>query len=176
MGTPSLQHEIKKRRAFESAAEEAYLNVLRTAAVLEAPFDRLFRAHGLSEATYNVLRILRGEKMSGNREGLACQEIGARVITRVPDMTRLLDRLEEAGLVARERSSEDRRVVLCRVTEAGLKRIATLDEPLKELHQAQLKRMSGADLKRLSELLTAARAAASEFESRGMNRSEDDPV
>lgn len=162
MPAASLQHEIKKRRAFDSPSEEAYLNVLRTAAVLSVPFERLFRSHGLSEATYNVLRILRGEHTGGNREGLACQEIGARVISRVPDMTRLLDRLESCGLVARERSSEDRRIVQCRVTEAGLKKLAALDAPLKLLHEAQLARMSAAELRQLSALLTEARASANE--------------
>jgi DNA-binding MarR family transcriptional regulator len=101
-----LQTEIKKRKPFESAAEEAYLNLLRTTTVLMADFDQLFRQYGVTEQQYNVLRILRGAG-----EPLPSLEVASRMITRVPDITRLVDRLETAGLVARRRCTEDRRVV-----------------------------------------------------------------
>lgn len=161
MTIPTLQHEIKKRRPFESRAEEAYLNLMRSAAVLAGPFERLFRTHGLSEATYNVLRILRGEMTGGNEAGLPCQEIAGRMIALVPDMTRLLDRLEHAGFVERERSIDDRRVVFSRITSKGLKSLESLDVPTATLLAEQFKHMQPAELRELSRLLEKARQAQS---------------
>ena len=159
-GTPVLKEEIKKRRPFDSPAEEAYLNLLRTAAVLAADFERLFKEHGLSEPKYNVLRILRGAKQNGefNGEGVPSLEIGDRMITRVPDITRLVDRLEADGLVRRRRCEEDRRVVWVEITPKGLKLLGDLDEPLARLHRAQLGHMTRQELGELSRLLEEARA------------------
>src|SRR5215217_7341850 len=147
-----LKDEIKKKKPFESPAEEAYLNLLRTTTVLAADFERLFKHAGLSEPQYNVLRILRGAAAgSGSgRVGLPCLEIGARMITRVPDVTRLVDRLEAAGLVERSRTSEDRRVVLVKITKKGLGAIAGLDVPLLEIHKRQMGHMTRAELDELS--------------------------
>ena len=148
-----LKDEIKKKRPFDSPGEEAYLNLLRTATVLAADFERLFKGAGLSEPQYNVLRILRG----AGGDGLPCLEVGSRMITRVPDVTRLVDRLEAAGLVERHRTSEDRRVVLVKITKKGLDAIAGLDEPLREVHRRQLGHMTRRDLEELSRLLVKAR-------------------
>jgi DNA-binding MarR family transcriptional regulator len=153
-----LKDEIKKKRPFERPEEEAYLNLLRTATLLVADFERQFKAAGVSEPQYNVLRILRG----AGGDGLPCSEIGERMITRVPDVTRLVDRLESAGLVVRNRTSEDRRVVRVKVTQKALDLLAGLDRPLAELHRRQLGHMTRAELDELSRLLVKARQPARE--------------
>lgn len=154
-----LKDEIKKRRPFDHPSEEAYLNLLRTHGVLYAEFERLFKSAGLSEAQYNVLRILRGAKQNGEYggQGVPSLEIGERLLTRVPDVTRLCDRLEAAGLVTRQRTAEDRRVVLVAVTEKGLGLLAKLDEPTVSLGRELLNHMSNAELTELSRLLVKAR-------------------
>src|SRR5205814_9158784 len=119
-----------------------FLNLIRTVEHLTRERDELFKAMGLSAEQYNVLRILRG---AGQR-GLPCSEIGARMLTRNPDMTRLLDKLESRGLVGRTRSTEDRRVVTSVIATAGLALLAELDVPLKELGLRQLSHMSQSDL------------------------------
>lgn len=151
----SLQEEIGKKRPFELPEEEAYLNVLRTAAVLNTPFARLLKSQGLSESTYNVLRILRGV----GPDGAACGLIRQRLIAQVPDVTRLIDRLVTLGQVKRDRTERDRRVVLNRITAKGLELLARLDEPLKRLHQSQCRHMAHAELQELSRLLTKIRNA-----------------
>lgn len=174
----SLQHEIGKRQPFDFPEQEAHLNILRTAGCLAMAFERLFRAHGLSEATYNALRILRGHTEhtsgsrsicdgkhdraaalpAGGRDGVPSQTIGEQLIAQVPDVTRLVDRLVERGLAERHRIDQDRRVVLVRITKAGLDLLAKLDGPVRELHLAQLGHMSRRDLQQLSQLLVKARA------------------
>ena len=156
MAATSLQHEIGKRKPFESPSQEAYLNLLRTASVLGVRIERTFKQHGLSEATYNILRILRGE-LNGGNDGVPCQVIGERLIAQVPDTTRLLDRLERAGLVKRSRTSQDRRVVLISITPKGLDLLAKLDKPLMDIHREQFGHMSKAELVDLSRLLVRAR-------------------
>src|SRR4051812_44515835 len=153
-----LKDEIKKKKPFDNPEEEAYLNLLRTTTVLAADFERLFKDVGLSEPQYNVLRILRGAGADGT--GLPCLEIAARMITRVPDITRLVDRLEAAGLVERARTSEDRRVVLVKITKKGLDAIAPLDPGLVEIHKRQMGHMTRKELDELSRLLVKAREPA----------------
>ena len=152
----SLGREIGKRRPFEVLEEEAMLNVVRTADVLQRELVDLFRPFELSQTQYNVLRILRGalEEAGG---GLACGEIARRMITRDPDITRLLDRLEKRGLIARGRDENDRRIVLARITRAGTKLLAGLDPRVAEAHKKRLGHMSREDLKQLIALLEAAR-------------------
>jgi DNA-binding MarR family transcriptional regulator len=156
-----LKDEIKKRRPFESLEQEVLLNLLRTAERLTRDFDDLMKSSELSRTQYNVLRILRGASAE-DPEGLACGEIAERMITRDPDMTRLLDRLEKRGLIARSRPSSDRRVVKARVTPEGLDAIAKLDEPLRAAHKRQLAHMSEHDLQTLSRLLEQARAKSTQ--------------
>jgi len=152
-----LKDEIKKKKPFDNPAEEAYLNLLRTTTMLAADFERLFKQAGLSEPQYNVLRILRGAGGGGTGLGLPCLEIASRMITRVPDITRLVDRLEAAGLVERSRTSEDRRVVLVKITKKGLDAIAPLDAPGVEMLKRLMGHMSRKELDELSRLLVKAR-------------------
>jgi DNA-binding MarR family transcriptional regulator len=152
----ALQHEIGKRHPFHSPEEEAHLNLLRTAVVLDAGHARLFKLYGLSASTYNILRILRGEAAAGN-EAIPMQTIGERLITRVPDVTRLVDRLERAGFVERCRTREDRRLVLVSITGPGLAALEALDTPLEQLLQQQFAHMTREELAQLSRLLVKAR-------------------
>jgi DNA-binding MarR family transcriptional regulator len=128
--------------------ETVFLDLLRTSDVLSRRIDYVLKDADLSSNQYNVLRILRGAP-----EGLACGEIGSRMITRDPDITRLLDRLEKRALISRCRESKDRRMVLTRITPAGLKLLAELDEPVQQAHRGQLGHMGKERLKALSELL-----------------------
>jgi DNA-binding MarR family transcriptional regulator len=154
--SPSLQHEIYKRQPFDSPEQEAFLNVLRTQAQLTADVEAALKPLGLSIATYNVLRILRG---AGDR-GRMCHEIGEHMVTRVPDVTRLVDRLEKEGRAVRERSSKDRRVVHVKITPMGESVLAQLDAPVMQVHKAHLGHLSAEELARLSELLVKARYPA----------------
>lgn len=148
-----LRSEIKQTKPFP-LDEEASLSVQRTAAELRQPAEALMKAHGLSASSYNVLRILRGS----HPHGLPCHEIASRMVFRVPDITRLTDRLIRMGLVERERSTQDRRVVLTRATRAGLDLVNSLDEPLRSIRDAQLGHMSDDELRTLIRLLEKARS------------------
>lgn len=147
-----LGDEIKKRDPFESPEQEVALNLARTSDRHFAGFTRLFKSLGITAAQYNVLRILRGAG-----EALPCQEIGGRMITQLPDITRLVDRLEEAGLVERSRTPEDRRLVLTKITEPGLRLLAGLDGPVSALHTAQLGHLTRDEVAELNRLLVKAR-------------------
>lgn len=148
-----LAHEIHKSGPFTSPTQEAYLNLVRTFAVLSQDFDRLFRRHGLSGSTYNLLRILRG---AGER-GRTCGEIRDHMVWRVPDVTRLADNLVRRGLASRVRGEGDKRTVRLSVTAKGLRLLARLDQAVLDLHMQQLGHMPAADLAALSRLLRAAR-------------------
>jgi len=151
-----LQKEIRQLRPFDSPAEEALLNVLRTAALLEAGEARFFRRFDLTPTQYNALRILRGARP----ETLTCTEVGERMVKPVPDVTRLLDRLQAKGLAFRGRDQRDRRVVKVGISEAGLALLAEIDRPLADWIDEQLGHVSDGDLLRLSALLERARAPA----------------
>jgi DNA-binding MarR family transcriptional regulator len=140
-----------KPRRVAGPEEVAFLDLLRTADQQTRGLVQVLKTQGLSPTQYNVLRILRGAP-----EGLPCGEIGNRMITRDPDITRLLDRLEKRGLIARHRESRDRRTVVARITPGGLKILARLDEPVQEVHRKQLGHLGHERLKRLCELLRAA--------------------
>ncbi len=152
----SLAREIGKKKPFDSAEQEAHLSIQRTAAVLGAPFAELFRSHGLTSPTYNVLRILRGAATTGPGRR-SCHEIGEQLIAQGPDVTRLVDRLEAQGLAERCRCEEDRRVVYVQITRKGLDVLARLDEPTMRLHREQLGHMSKGDLAALIRLLAVGR-------------------
>ena len=132
--------------------EVVYLDLLRTAEVLSRAVSQLLKTEDLSATQYNVLRILRGAP-----GGLPCGEIANRMITRDPDITRLLDRLEKRALIARWRQAEDRRVVLARIMPEGLKLLARLDQPVDQLHRQQLGHLGGERLENLAALLEACR-------------------
>ena len=140
--------ETKLRRE-----EAAFLDLLRTTELLSRLPARVLKAADLSSTQYNVLRILRGAP-----EGLLCGEIASRMITRDPDITRLLDRLEKRGLIMRRRETEDRRAVLARITPVGLELLARLDEPVLESHRKQLGHLGQKRLRELGELLAACRS------------------
>lgn len=148
-----IQAELKQSKPLGSLEEEAYLNVQRTANALAQRIAELLRSHDLTPAQYNVLRILRG----AGHDGLNASDIGGRMISRDPDVTRLVDRLEKRGLVERWRCSEDRRVVWTRLSPAGRELIDPLDAPVNELHRDMLSHMAPERLQLLVELLEEAR-------------------
>lgn len=148
-----IQAEIKQSKPLGSLEEEAYLNVQRTANALAQRVSELLRSHDLTPAQYNVLRILRG----AGHDGLNASDIAGRMISRDPDVTRLVDRLEKRGLVERWRCSEDRRVVWTRLSPAGRALIDPLDAPVNELHRDMLSHMAPQRLQLLVELLEEAR-------------------
>jgi len=151
----NLRKEIKQRKPFASREQEVFLSVIRTADALTQALDAEVHGAGLSHTQYNVLRILRG---AGAR-GLCCREIGARMLTHDPDITRLLDRLERRGLVTRQRDAADRRVVTARITADGLKLLEDLDGPVEAAHQRLLGHLGAERLGQLAALLEQARAA-----------------
>lgn len=148
----ALQAEIKKRDPFDVAEQEVFLNLAKTADYLQGDFARLFKTRGISQAQYNVLRILRG---AGTE--LPCLEVAGRMISHLPDITRLVDRLEAGGLVERCRTQEDRRLVLVKITERGRQLLAELDEPTLDLHRRQLGHLSADEKAELNRLLVKAR-------------------
>lgn len=156
MAKPRLQKELKKKRPFDSLEQEAALNLLRTGDQLQIRFSRLFREHALTPSQYNILRILRGEG-----KPLPILEIAERTITVVPGITGLIDRLEQAGLVKRERCSRDRRVIYVALTEQANRVLAALDEPLAALHKRLLGCLKPAELRQLIGLLDKARSSLS---------------
>ena len=132
--------------------ETVYLDLVRTTEMLSRPLTQLLKSDDLSPAQYNVLRILRGSP-----DGLTCGEIGNRMISRDPDITRLLDRMERRSLIARGRDTQDRRVVLTRISEEGLDLLEKLDEPVRAMHRSLMGHLAAERLRTLRELLAACR-------------------
>lgn len=157
MSDSVLARELKKRKPFELLEQEAHLNLIRTADQFQIQFARLFRVHGITVQQYNILRILRGEGRP-----LPILEIAERMVTVVPGITGLIDRLEEAELVERKRCERDRRVIYVAVTPKGLKILENLDQPVLELHKKMLGHLSRAELKELVRLLEKARSLPAE--------------
>ncbi len=150
--------ELKQKKPLSGPELEAFLNIIRTSDFLSYNVAELLKPYGLSAATYNVLRILRG----GSDEGLTCGEIGERMLTQVPDVTRLLDRLEERKLLARARELHDRRVVRVRIEAAGLELLAEIDGPIHQFHMRQLGHLGPERLAVLIDLLEAVRVQSEE--------------
>jgi DNA-binding MarR family transcriptional regulator len=149
----TIQAEIKQTKPFGTPEEEAAVSLARTASLLEWRGTEMLKPYGIPPTQYNALRILRG----AGKLGLACSEIGERMINRDPDVTRLLDRLERRGLVERSRERKDRRVITARITSAGLELLSTLDGPVEEFHKKVLGHMRGHGLETLIKLLAVAR-------------------
>jgi DNA-binding MarR family transcriptional regulator len=149
----SLQDELKQSKLFRSLEQEALLSIERTAAVLGHDLADALREYEITPTQYNVLRILRG----AGEKGLCRNEVRDRLVSQVPDVTRLLDRMEEMQLVERERAEEDRRMVFTRITRKGSQLLARLDEPVVQLHHAQLGHLGAARLRTLIDLLAVAR-------------------
>jgi MarR family transcriptional regulator, organic hydroperoxide resistance regulator len=141
-----ILEELRQSKPFQHVEEEAFLNVQRTADVLMQALLTVLKPCGLSATQYNVLRILRG---AGNN-GMTCKDIGGRMITPDPDITRLLDRLEKRNLVTRNRAREDRRFVTIQITGDGLELLRQLDEPIRDL---QLEMFRGLGEHRVTELV-----------------------
>ena len=129
---------------------QVFVAVLKAADGLSGQAEQLMKANGLTGAQYNVLRILRG----AGPEGLPCNGISERMISRDPDMTRMLDRMEARALISRERQKEDRRVVKAFISDEGLKLLKKLDVPVRDLHKQQFGHMSATRQKTLLELIT----------------------
>ncbi len=138
------------RRRVGNVEEQTFVDLLRTTDLLSRRPAQVLKTEDLSSTQYNVLRILRGTS-----EGLSCSEIANRMITRDPDITRLLDRLEKRKLVRRNRDTKDRRAIVVTIATPGLELLARLDTPIQETHRAQLKHMGEDRLKQLRELLAA---------------------
>lgn len=150
---PTTLAERTSRR-FDSPEQEAFLSLWRTYDRLRALEDELFGRHDLSAQQYNALRLLRGAH-PGTLPTLALAE---RLVSRAPDITRLLDKLEQRGLICRERLADNRRVVQVGIAAEGLALLRRLDKPVRACHARQLGHLDPADLRRLVELLAAARA------------------
>jgi DNA-binding MarR family transcriptional regulator len=144
----------RSARAFDSLEQEAFLNLWRTYDRLKLVEEELFGRYELTAQQYNALRLLR----SVHPQTLPTLAVQARLVSRAPDITRLLDRLEARGLVTRDRSHVNRRVVQVGLTEAGLALLKELAVPLAQCHRRQLGHLSDRDLQCLVQLLNAARA------------------
>jgi len=148
-----LKREIKQKKPFSSVQEEVVLSIMRTADQVAVPMNDVLRGAGLSVSQYNVLRIMRG----AGDDGLPCGEISERMVRRDPDLTRLLDRLEAAGLVTRTRDTRDRRIVRASITREGAALLASLDDPVEESIRRSLAHVPVARLRMLLELLEEVR-------------------
>ena len=132
-----LRKELGKKGGFDSVAQEATLNILRTSDQLQNRLGRLFREYGLTSSQYNVLRILRGEG-----KPMPSLEIASRTIQVVPAITGLIDRLEKQDLVKRERSETDRRVVYVEITPKAVSLLKKIDRPIHKLHEDLLSHLT----------------------------------
>jgi MarR family transcriptional regulator, organic hydroperoxide resistance regulator len=148
-----IQDEIQITRPLDSAETEAFLNLQRTAGILLGDIQELLKPHGLSSPQYNVLRILRGAGPGGLPSG----EIGERMVTRDPDVTRLIDRMMKSGWVVRHRGTSDRRVVRVSITEKGLEILSQLDDPVREAHERQFRSLNKEQISVLISLLETLR-------------------
>ncbi len=154
--TGKLQTELKQSKPFSTREEEVYLNIQHTAEALLWKATELFKRYELTPTQYNVLRILRG----AGQEGFICREIGERMVARDPDVTKMLDRLEKRGLTLRERDQRDRRVIITRITDEGLKLLKELDPHIVENSREMLGHLGTKRLETLNELLEEAREKA----------------
>jgi DNA-binding MarR family transcriptional regulator len=148
-----ILEEIKQRKPFSSLEEELGVSLALTAELVNRAVESLLKRHNLTPTQYNVLRILRGAGM----EGLTCGEISVRMIRRDSDITRLLDRMERRGHVARKRGSSDRRVVRTVITEEGMEAVGGLDEPIEALFQRTMSGLARQEMEKLAELLGKVR-------------------
>ena len=149
----TLRDEIKQTKPFSSLEQEAQLNIVRTGAMMMDEIEQFLKPYGVTATQYNVLRILRGSEP----DGLCRNELRDRMLTRMPDVTRLLDRMEEAGLVARAREDEDRRMVRSKITPEGLKLLAAVDGATLEEHRRRFEKLDEDQMRTLIELLTLVR-------------------
>jgi len=152
----TLKEELKMTRPFKTVEEEALLSIARTAALLEHAGAEALKPFDLTITQYNVLRILRG----AGEVGLCRNEVGERLVTQVPDVTRLLDRMESGGLINRRRNNDDRRYVATHITDKGLKLLEKIDRELPALHARLLGHVGQKRLRDLIGLLEDVRNSA----------------
>jgi MarR family transcriptional regulator, organic hydroperoxide resistance regulator len=150
----AVQDEIKQKRPFHSDGAEVAVGILRTAAVLERHYNQIVTKRGITIQQYNVLRILRG----AGAAGMPTLVIRDRMIHEAPGITRLVDRLEQAGLARRERQESDRRQVLCYITDKGIQLLADLDAEVIAADEAAVSMLDSEQRQQLTELLTAVRS------------------
>ena len=151
----TIEHELRQTKPFSSLQEQVVLNLMRTTRVVEESWIQyLKRTEGISPSQYNILRILRGARP----KAVKITDIADRMVTRDPDVTRLLDRLIQQGLARRERDTDDRRVVLVEITGAGLALLARLDGPSLESTAAAVAGLRPEQLRKLDTLLNEVRA------------------
>jgi DNA-binding MarR family transcriptional regulator len=149
-----MSHQSQGKGRVGCPEETVFLEMLRTTDMLSRSLVLVLKTEDVSPNQYNVLRILRG-----SLDGLSCGEIANRMITRDPDITRLLDRLEKRGLISRCRETKDRRMVMTRITPEGLELLARLDTPVEVAHRKQLGHLGRERLKAIRELMEAARSS-----------------
>jgi DNA-binding MarR family transcriptional regulator len=128
MATRSLQQELKQSKPFDTPADEALVALMRTATLVRRAIAQRVEPYGISPAQYNVLRILRG----AGPDGLPTLGVRDRLVEEAPGITRVIDKLEESGHVARQRAKDDRRVVHCVITNQGLRLLEAMDTLVKE--------------------------------------------
>ena len=150
-----IQSEIKQTKPL-TPQQEVLLTVQRTADAFNRTIGSMLKPFGVSGTQYNVLRILRG----AGKNGLPCGAIAERMVTRDPDITRLLDRLDKMGFITRNRDQRDRRIVNTTITETGLKLLKDLDKPVQEISESLVRSLSATEMRQLVELLDLARSAA----------------
>jgi DNA-binding MarR family transcriptional regulator len=148
-----LQKELKQSKPFKSLEDEVILNIVRTAEYLASAVNEVFKDVDLTGTQYNALRILRG----AGSEGLSCSEISERMVTKESDITRLLDRIEARGFISRERPANNRRMVIARITDEGLRVLTELDEPVHEINRQLVGHLGEKKLTLFNELLEAVR-------------------
>jgi len=149
----ALAQDRQPRLRFDSPEQEAFLNLCRTYDRLRMLEDELFNRFELTAQQYNVLRLLRAQ----HPKSLPTLALADRLVSRAPDITRMLDKLEERGLIERRRPADNRRTVLVCITSAGLELLRAIAQPLRQCHRRQLGHLSAAELRRLVRLLQAAR-------------------
>lgn len=150
---PDLREELKQAKPFRSLHQEAKLNLVRTTNLLVDAFEQMLKPYGITGTQYNVLRILRGAEPGG----LCRNEVSQRLLNRMPDATRLLDRMEEAGLVTRARGAEDRRLVTTQITRKGRELVDSLDAVVDRQHEKELGHLTAEQLQTLIDILTQIR-------------------
>jgi DNA-binding MarR family transcriptional regulator len=163
LGTSAVQEEIIQKRPFHSVAAEVAVSILRTAAVIERYFNKVTAPHGITIQQYNVLRILRG----AGEEGLPTLAIRDRMVHEAPGITRLVDKLAQAGHVRRDRSSPDRRQVFCYITPKGLELLEALHASIEAADDASVAMLAEGDQRQLVQLLDAVREGHRGNVSRG---------
>lgn len=148
-----LESELKQSRPFARRSEEALVSIMRTAAILDHVWQDALKGFGVTPTQYNVLRILRG----AGKDGLCGREVGERLVSKVPDVSRLLDRMEDLGLMTRERDPSDRRHVTARISPKGLKILIEVEPTLRGLEERFTGAVPGQALGELIETLAAIR-------------------